>query len=115
MNISNMSGNCTINGNFYSGNNISIKNGQVFIDGVKADELTKSKTINITVSGNVETIKDCNGSVKIKGSASNVSTQSGDVTCSDVNGSVSTMSGDVSAKQILGNVSTMSGDISKKF
>ena len=103
----------SIDGKTFSGNNITIINGEVIIDGVTQDgELTGD--INVVVNGNVDRIENSIGTVTAN-AVGNVSTQSGDVNCDDVSGSVSTMSGDVYCDSISGNVSTMSGDIARRF
>lgn len=101
----------TINGKTYTGDSISIKNGNITIGGnvVVVDE----KIINISVDGNVsKVVVDACEQCTINGDAGSVSTMSGDVEIrGDVNGNVKTMSGDVKCGRIEGDVSTMSGDI----
>jgi len=96
----------------YRGNNIVVTNGKVFIDGKEADT-SDQKTINITVEGNVETLKvDSCESVTVTGNAGSVQTSSGMVKIDGhVNGSVQTMSGSVKCGPVSGNINTMSGDI----
>jgi hypothetical protein len=101
----------TINGNTYSGDNITISNGKVIING--KDVTPDGKEINISVQGNVNELKvdNCN-KIFITGNVKNVSTKSADVDISgNVEGSIQTMSGDVDCGKISGSVSTMSGDI----
>lgn len=101
----------TINGKNYSGNNISITNGKVIINGT--DVTPDSKTIEIKVNGNIEKLDvDACDKITITGNVSNVKTMSADVDISgDVTGSVQTMSGDVHCSNVGGSISTMSGDI----
>lgn len=100
-----------INGNKYSGNNISISNGRVIIDG--KDVTPDSKNITICVDGNISEMKvDACDSVVVNGNCGSVSTMSGDVEVDgDVTGSITTMSGDVDCGTVGGSISTMSGDI----
>ncbi len=94
------------------GNNITIRNGRVIVDG--ADVTPSDKQINIAVQGNVTRLEvDCCDRIGIAGSAGAVSTQSGDVEVrGDITGSVNTMSGSVECGgSISGNVSTMSGSV----
>lgn len=84
-----------INGATYSGQNVTITDGDVFIDGKKVNS-KDAKVINITVHGDV----------------GKIDTQSADVTVNGtVKGDVETMSGDVTAGKIEGDAETMSGDI----
>lgn len=109
----NMSSTITVNGITVqsSGNNISIRNGKVIVDGV--DVTTNDKIINIVVNGNVDHIDGSFGDLSITGNVTgNIQTVSGDVRCSDVGGNIKTVSGDVNAGKIYGSVDTLSGDIS---
>jgi hypothetical protein len=100
----------TINGVSYYGNNISINNGNIKIDGINV--AVNEKMINISVNGNVDQLSvDSCESLIVSGNVADVKTVSGDVNCQNVLGSVKTVSGDVSAKNINGNVNTVSGDI----
>lgn len=129
MNI--MSGsNISINGNIVGGKSITIRNGQVIIDGV--DHTPDLKNITIVVNGNVEQIQveACNyievngsvdevsttsGDIKIGGNVmGDARTVSGDVELNDCMGSVSSTSGDIEANTINGSVKTLSGDIKYK-
>jgi hypothetical protein len=102
----------TINGNTYSGNNIVVTNGKVFVNG--KDVTPDSKHITITVEGNVDEIKvDVCSGVSILGNVKNINTTSGDVIVTgEVSGSVETTSGDVEiGGNVTGNVETTSGDV----
>jgi hypothetical protein len=92
-----------------SGNNITIQNGVVTVDGVVVD--TKGAS-NINISG-CNYLKTDVTSVVVYGDVSSVLTQSGDV---DVRGDVTkvqTLSGDVIVSgSVSGDISTMSGDVS---
>lgn len=106
--------NCRINidGKEFRGNNVSITNGKVTVDGVVQDgELVGD--VNITVHGDVERLENNAGIVKAN-SVGSVRTQSGDVECGNVTGSVQTMSGDIGCGSIGGSVSTMSGDVKNR-
>ena len=102
-----------INGKKYQGNNLTIINGKIFIDGVEQTAETEGKEINITVHGNIETLKvDSANKVTVIGQVDTLSTVSGDIdTAGDIFGSVSTVSGDIECGNIGGSVSTISGDI----
>lgn len=84
----------TINGKEYPGNNISINNGDVIIDGKKHNINTKS----IHIVGNVNKVETTSGDITIEGDVlKKAETMSGDITVhGDIKGKVETMSGDVS-------------------
>jgi len=110
-----MAGIVNINGKTYRGNNISINNNIVIIDGKRVDE-DDQKMINITIY-NIESIKvDVCNSLVVKGTVGgNVETMSGDIDITgEVKGNVTTSSGDVSCGNIHGDVTTSSGDIKFK-
>lgn len=100
-----------INGKVYQGNSISIKNGNIIIDGNKVE--TDEKQISISVDGNIESIDaDCCERIEVTGNSGKISTMSGDVRIGgDVNGSIKTMSGDVRCGNVTGSVDTLSGDV----
>lgn len=102
-----------INGNEYTGRQVIVNNGRVFVDGVEQGN-TQNEQVIITISGSVESVEVENGSVNVSGNAHRVKTMSGDVRCSSVSGNVNTMSGDVICDTINGGASTMSGNIIKK-
>lgn len=104
-------GNIKINGVSYVGDSLVVKNNKIFIDG-KEQEID-SKTINISVTGNIDNmLVDSCQKISIKGDVNTLKTMSGDVEIEGIiNGSVSTMSGDVDCGNVLGSVSTLSGDI----
>lgn len=102
-----------VNGQTYTGNSVSIRNGNVIIDGKKVDS-GKKRELKITVEGHVDKLEvDHAEHVWVNGGADSVKTMSGDVEIKgDIKGSVKTMSGDVECTgKIGGSVSTMSGDI----
>lgn len=105
-----------INGKSYQGNNLTIVNGKVFIDGVEQTPEDKAKEISITVDGNIDTLKvDSAIWVKINGHVNNASTISGDLhIAGDVRGAASSVSGDIECDDIGGSVSTISGDIKQR-
>lgn len=104
-------GTVVINGQSYKGNNVSIAGGVVTIDGVRQDGEFKEKTLNISISGDVASLKTASGNITVNGYCEEVETVSGDVTCEDVQGSVETVSGNVKAEVIHGKVRTVSGNV----
>lgn len=101
----------TINGVEYTGNNVTVCDGDVVVDFKKVHGGTNYIYENITIEGNVDNIKTSSGDVKVSGNVNNVSTTSGDVTTNNVQNTVTTVSGDVTADTINGAVTTISGDI----
>ena len=104
-----------INGKVYYGNNVTINNNKVYIDG-KLQDTGEDKQINIVVEGDVTELKvDACNEVKILGNSGSISTVSGDVNIKGgVSGNVTTVSGDVSCGSIGGSVKTVSGDINHR-
>ena len=122
-----------INGKTYQGNNITMKNGKVFIDGKPADT-GKEKTINVvvhgpidvleidtcnvvTVNGNVGDIKNGAGDLTVNGSVfDKIKSGAGDIEVEgDVNGNVETGAGDFTVKgNVYGKVKTGAGDFKGK-
>lgn len=108
-------------------NNVTIRNGQVIVNG--KDVTPNAKEINIVINGPVDKlevdtcnkievtgdvtgIKTTTGNVAITGSVSgSVQTTLGNVTCGDVMSSVDTTLGDVNCGTIAGSVSTTLGDV----
>ena len=106
-------GRIVIDGREFSGNNVTIDgNGNVTVDGV-VQSGSLVGPISIEVFGNVESLKNTSGDVKVAGDCGSISTVSGDVGAKAVSGSVTTVSGDVVCSSIAGNVKTVSGDIGK--
>lgn len=86
MNIFGNNGKITVNGRTYSGNNITINNNQVIIDGVVQGDLDDKK-IEVTILCNVDRITS-DESIHIKGNV-NGNVESGtSVNCDKIIGSV---------------------------
>lgn len=101
-----------INGKSYSGSTIEIDGaGNVVVDG-KISSPPQLGPITITVNGNVDQLETV-GDVTVAGNVGSVRTVSGDVQCGDVTGNIQNVSGDVNCKAVAGNVTTVSGDITK--
>lgn len=100
-----------VNSKSYSGINVSIQNGRVFIDGqlIHCDD----KIINITVQGDIERLDvDACNDINVTGDVGEINTKSGDVQVSgSVTGSVRATSGDIKCGSVGGSVTTKSGDI----
>ena len=111
LNIKMRSGTVSINGQNYSGN-VSVVNGQVFVDGAATGDKSAEAVFHVSVNGSAESVEVTNGSVTVNGNCGRVTTVSGDVTANEnIAGSVETVSGDVKAQLIAGSVSTVSGEI----
>lgn len=104
-----------INGVIYHGNNLTIKNGKVLIDG--QDMTHDSKEITIEIHGNVQSLKvDSCASCVVHGSAGEAETMSGHLRIGgNVTGNVKTMSGSVTCGDVYGKINTMSGDVTHTF
>lgn len=99
-----------INGVIFEGNNLTIRNNQIIIDG-KTQNIN-DKVINIVVEGDIKTLDvgSCD-KIEVKGNVGVLKSMSGNIECGDVSDSVTSSSGDISAKSIGGNVTTSSGDV----
>jgi len=96
-------GNVTINGKTYVGNNISIIDNNVIIDGTTQYKNKDNNVVNIEIVGNTGKIL-CNGSVTVKGNVN------GNVDC----GGSCSISGDVVGNIDCGgscNANDVKGDI----
>jgi hypothetical protein len=103
----------TINNRGYNGKSISIINNKIIIDGV--DVTPNSKTINITIDGNVDNLSvDVCNNIIVNGDVNKLTTSSGDIDCDDVLGDIKTISGEIECGKVGGNISTISGDVKCK-
>lgn len=117
----------TIGNVTYHGNNISIINGRVIIDGKDVTPDGKQITINVTgdiqelnvdscdkvtVTGNVGSLKTSTGDVEVDGNVGSLNTSTGDVEVNgNVEGDLESQNGDISCQNVGGSVSTKNGDI----
>lgn len=83
----------TINGNTFSGNNLSIVNGVMLIDGKVVDDENKDKTVTIILEGVTDVYSD--QSLQIKGDVKGNVNASGSVNCDSVGGNVMAENGSV--------------------
>ena len=93
------------------GNNVSIINNKIFVDGKEIG--TEEKEINIIVEGNLDKLEvDCCNSIKVNGVTKDIEVSNGNITISgDVKGNVNNINGNIIAKVINGNCKTKNGDI----
>lgn len=103
--ITNINGEVVVNGKHYKGKNVTVINGDVYIDGVKQDNAveTSDKEIKIEVHGSCGDIKS-SGSVRVEG-------DSGDINSS---GSVhvgNTVKGNIVASGSVQVIQDVHGDI----
>ena len=106
-----------INGVSYPDGNISIKNNQVFINGVlQTGKEVESKTINIVIEGDSgDLVIDSINSLKIKGNSGYVETTNGTVSIEgSVSGNVRTTNGTVNCRAISGSVKTTNGSVNHR-
>ncbi|QPK89854.1 hypothetical protein IEN91_05295 [Bacillus velezensis] len=90
-----------INGKSYSGNNITVVNNQVYIDGELVDDLNKEKKIEVTVLNNVDKIIS-DQSINIKGNITGTIEARLNINCGKVNGDVAA-GNNVNCDDISGN------------
>ena len=93
------------------GNNVSIINNKIFVDGKEIE--TEEKVINIIVEGNLDKLEvDCCNSIKVNGVTKDIEVSNGNIAISgDVKGNVNNINGNIIAKVINGNCKTINGDI----
>ena len=93
------------------GNNVSIINNKIFVDGKEIE--TEEKVINIIVEGNLDKLEvDCCNSIKVNGVTKDIEVSNGNIAISgDVKGNVNNVNGNIIAKVINGNCKTINGDI----
>jgi hypothetical protein len=105
----------TINGKTYKVNNLTIKNGEVWIDGKKAEEIpAPEKEIYIIVQAVGAKIEvDTCDFIRVEGDAQGVISTNGNVLVEgSITGNVNTVNGNVKAATIGGHVTTVNGDVS---
>ena len=107
-------GTITINGQSYTGRNISINGDVVVIDGV-VQEGSLVGPVSVVVLGSAEEVKTVSGEIHVQGSVCIVKSTSGDISCWDVLGDVQTVSGDIECRKVTGNINTVSGDVDRSL
>jgi hypothetical protein len=102
-----------INNSDYVGRSITISGNKIIIDGKDVTSDHKdSKTITISVTGNLESLDvDYCDKIEINGNVNKAKTGSGDINCSNINNGAQTGSGDIECEIINGDVQTGSGDV----
>lgn len=98
--IRNSGGSIVINGKSYKGNNVSIVNGTVYIDGRIAEE-NQVGELTIKIEGDVALVR-CDTSVSIDGNVGGNVDAGGSVTCGNVGKSVDA-GGSITCNNINGN------------
>ena len=94
-----------INGKWYDGAGREI-------DMNNLEDTRDTKTINITIEGDVERLEvDCCNSITVNGNVRKVNTGSGSITCKDIDGDAHTGSVSIHAENISGDAKTGSGSI----
>lgn len=102
-----------VNGKRYVGNNLTVINDVVYIDGKRVDENGNTKTINITIDADVETVNVDNCyKLDVTGQCGSVSSKNGDIKINgDVSGDVTNKNGDIKCGNISGDVDNKNGNI----
>lgn len=99
-----------INGVKYSGQNITVRNNKIVIDGV--DQTPDSKEITVIVEGDIDSIQNDKGKIEVKGYVRFVDSVNGDVHVhGGVDAGVKTINGNVTCGFVNGPVSTVNGNI----
>ena len=106
----------SINGVKYKGNNISISNGNVLIDGKRMVDGKDIPKISIVINSDIDHLEvDSCDSIKVTGSVYKLKSVNGDVTVKgNVLDGITTVNGDVRCGNVGGKVSTVNGDIKNK-
>lgn len=95
-------GTINVNGKIYKGNNISITNGHVIIDGKEQDGEKLSGVVKVIVEGDIENVKS-DESIEVKGNVKGNVDAGGSVQCENVGGDVDA-GGSINAGDIEGDV-----------
>lgn len=106
-----------INGVRYEGNNVTIIDGKVTIDGKAVDVDDKSKVINVIITGNVKNLEvgNCN-KLKLFGECGNVNSINGNIDIQgNVTGDVTNKNGNINCSKIEGNATNKNGNIKHSF
>lgn len=96
-----------------SGNNIVMNGDTIYVDGKQISVADAGPVVNITVEGNIESLRSDAAGVVVNGNVGEVRSTSGSVSVrEDVSGSVSSVSGSVRVGgSVGGSVSTVSGSV----
>lgn len=105
-----------VNGVKSFGRTVVISNGRVIIDGQECGSTKDQKTINVIITGNLDSLRvDACNEITVNGDVrGDIQTNAGDVTCKDVTGDVSTMAGNIECANVAGSASTMAGNVRVK-
>lgn len=83
-----------INGKSFKGDVVSIKNGDIYIDGNKEANIAEFPDKEIIIQGNVDSIHTISADIKVMGNVKNANTVSGDIHAKEI-GWAKTVSGNV--------------------
>jgi hypothetical protein len=103
----------TINGKTYQGNNLQITGNRVYIDGKPVDQEEDEKTINISVDGDIQTLKvdSCN-QIDVTGNCKSVNSTNGNIQVKgNIEGDVVNKNGNIVCRNVSGSVTTKNGNI----
>lgn len=108
-------GSVNVNGQTFVGNNVSIVNGVVKIDGVVQDStfIQRNETINVIVEGDVKELNNTTGDITAH-NVGEITVQTGNVKCANVVGNVETMTGDITCGNVGGKATTRMGNINRR-
>ena len=105
-----------INNMNFRGNNVTISNGKIIIDGKDVTgEFPEEKSIKINVEGNLNSLNVDNCDyVEVGGDVEQLECRNGNVSCKNVKGSVHNRNGNILCGDVKGNVSNRNGTISRR-
>lgn len=114
MNITGVEGKIIVNGKTYHGKSVSMKNNQLYIDGVLVETIN-TPVIDVKIEGNCHSVLNEVGDVTVNGQVTGgVKNSTGDITCGNIVGDVTNEVGDISCGKVTGSVKTGVGDINKR-
>ena len=105
-----------INGQTFSGGDVSVIGNKVIIDGKEVNyDKASSGTLNIIVQGNCGDITSENGNITVNQNTNNVESKNGTINVKgSVGGSVENKNGNIKVQgNVQGNCTTKNGNISK--
>lgn len=97
-----VSGNGTVNGKTYRGQNVSIINDEVFVDGQRVEGSDEGRIVRVVIEGDVSLV-ECDASVEVRGNVEGDVRAGGSVNCKAVGGDVHATS-NVNCKAVVGSV-----------
>lgn len=115
LNINNIiSSSVSIGGKTFQGDNVSIINGEVFVDGVKQDDVSKQPKIEVIINGNVGDVELSGGNMKCGDVDGDVRVSGGNIDAGDIEGDVRASGGNINCDKVGGNVKASGGNVNHR-